>query len=81
MGLATITQFRELGVPDATLADAVAEFNRYNQKKIVLAPGAPTHLTMVGTFPINDVELFGRVATLILKVHVANQGDKIVISR
>ena len=64
-----------------TLADAVAEFNRYNQKKIVLAPGAPTHLTMVGTFPINDVELFGRVATLILKVHVANHGDKIVISR
>jgi hypothetical protein len=36
---------------------------------------------MVGTFPINDVELFGRVATLVLKVHVANEGDKIVISR
>ncbi|HEY4123592.1 MAG TPA: FecR domain-containing protein [Rhizomicrobium sp.] len=64
-----------------SLGDAVAEFNRYNQKKIVLAPNAPTHLTMVGTFPINDVELFGRVATLVLKVHVANQGDKIVISR
>ncbi len=64
-----------------SLGEAVAEFNRYNQKKIVLAPNAPTHLTMVGTFPINDVELFGRVATLVLKVHVANQGDKIVISR
>jgi transmembrane sensor len=64
-----------------SLADAVAEFNRYNQKKIVLAPNAPAHLTMVGTFPINDVELFGRVATLVLKIHVANEGDKIVISR
>jgi len=64
-----------------SLADAVAEFNRYNQKKIVLAPDAPKHLTMVGTFPINDVELFGRVAGLVLKVHVANKADKIVISR
>jgi transmembrane sensor len=64
-----------------TLADAVAEFNRYNQKKIVLAPNAPAHLTMVGTFPINDVELFGRVATRVLNVHVAHDGDKIVISR
>ena len=66
---------------NTALADVAAEFNRYNQKKIVLAPNAPAHLTMVGTFPINDVELFGRVATLVLKVHVANQGDKIVISR
>jgi len=64
-----------------SLADAVTEFNRYNQKKIVLAPGAPKHLTMVGTFPINDVELFGRVAQLVLKVHVVNKGDKVVISR
>jgi transmembrane sensor len=64
-----------------SLADAVAEFNRYNQKKIVLAPGAPTHLTMVGTFPINDVELFGRVAQLVLKVHVVDKGDRVVISR
>ncbi|HVZ69819.1 MAG TPA: FecR domain-containing protein [Rhizomicrobium sp.] len=64
-----------------TLGQAVAEFNRYNAKKIVLAPNAPAHLTMVGTFPINDVELFGRVATLVLKVHVADEGDKIVISR
>ncbi len=64
-----------------SLAEAVAEFNRYNQKKIVLTADAPKHLTMVGTFPINDVELFGRVATLVLKVHVANRGDKIVISR
>lgn len=64
-----------------TLADAVTEFNRYNRKKIVLAPDAPAHLTMVGTFPINDVELFGRVAQLVLKVHVADKGGKIVISR
>jgi hypothetical protein len=36
---------------------------------------------MVGTFPINDVDLFGRVATRVLNVHVAHDGDKIVISR
>jgi len=64
-----------------TLADAVAEFNRYNRKKIELSADAPAHMTMVGTFPVNDVELFGRVAKLVLKVNVVHHGDKIVISR
>ena len=64
-----------------TLTDAVAEFNRYNQTKIVLADRDVMRMTMVGTFPINDVDLFGRVAQLILKVHVVKKDDEIVISR
>jgi transmembrane sensor len=65
----------------ATLADAAAEFNRYNTKKLVIADVATAHLTIVGKFPANDIELFGQVAKSILGVRVEVRNDAVVISR
>ena len=64
-----------------TLADAAAEFNRYNAKKIVVADPAAARLTIIGEFPVNGVDLFGRVATRILGVRVEDRNNEIVISR
>jgi transmembrane sensor len=64
-----------------TLAAAVAEFNRYNQTKLVVADSSVANLQIGGTFPIDNVELFGHIAQTILGVRVQKQGDEIVISR
>ena len=64
-----------------TLADAAAEFNRYNRKKLVIADSASARLTIVGTFPVDDVAAFTDVAQDILRLRVVNRGDEIVISR
>ena len=41
-----------------TLKDAVAEFNRYNRKKLVIADSKASALTIGATFPTHDVEAF-----------------------
>jgi transmembrane sensor len=64
-----------------TLADAAAEFNRYNAKKITIADPAAARLTIIGEFPVNGVDLFGRVATRILGVRVEDQNGGLLISR
>lgn len=64
-----------------TLGDAVAELNRYNHQKITVADAAAAQLRINGTFPANNAELFGRVAQVVLKLHVENKGGEIVISR
>jgi transmembrane sensor len=64
-----------------TLADAAAEFNRYNVKKIVVTDPEAARLTIIGEFPVNGVDLFGRVATRILCVRVEDRNNEIVISR
>lgn len=65
----------------ATLADAAREFNRYNQRKIVVVDNAAESELIDGTFPVNDVDLFGRVAHSVLGARVENKGHDIVISR
>jgi transmembrane sensor len=64
-----------------TLADAAAEFNRYNRQKIVLADASLGRHTVVGTFPATNVELFGHIVQVILGLHVEEHKDEIVISR
>ncbi len=64
-----------------TLADAAAELNRYNSRKLVIADGATAALTIGGTFRTNDVEAFTRVVRQILGVHVVYRGNNIVISQ
>ena len=64
-----------------TLADAAAEFNRYNREKIVIADPEIARMTIGGTFQTSNVELFGRVAQDVLGLRVAGRGDAIVISR
>jgi len=65
----------------ATLADAAAEMNRYNERKIVIADAVAAKELIDGTFPANDVDLFGRMAHSVLGLRVRDKGDGIVISR
>ena len=64
-----------------TLADAAASFNRYNTEKIVIADPQVAGLTINGTFPTTGIALFDRAAQEAFGLHVANQGDELVISR
>ena len=63
------------------LAEAAAQFNRYNRKKLVIADPAVAQLTVYGTIPTNDVDGFIRVARSVLGLRVADRGNEIVISR
>lgn len=65
----------------SSLMDAAAEMNRYNERKIVVADAAAAKELIDGTFPANDVDLFGRMAHSVLGLRVQNKGDAIVISR
>ena len=56
-------------------------FNRYTQAKIVVVETAAEAEMTAGTFPVNDVDLFGRVAHSVLGARVENKGHDIVISR
>jgi transmembrane sensor len=64
-----------------TLDDAVADFNRYSRQKLVVADSGVARLTIDGTFPTNDVELFARVARDILGLRIENRKEEIVIAR
>jgi len=65
---------------NVTLAEAAAEFNRYNREKIVIADPAVAQITIGATLPANDVPAFARVAQKIFGLHVERQGDTIVIT-
>jgi transmembrane sensor len=64
-----------------TLADAAAEFNRYNQRKLIIADRAVANLTIVGKFRTSDVGPFARIIKDVLGLHVEPKGDDFVISR
>ncbi len=63
------------------LGDAVAEFNRYNQTKLVIADPSVAALEIRGKFRTQDAALFARVVRDALKLKVENDGGEIVISR
>jgi len=66
---------------NTTLAAAAAEFNRYNQTKIVLDdPKAGTE-TINGMLPINDLAEFAHVAKSLFGLRAENHGDEIVLTR
>jgi transmembrane sensor len=65
----------------ATLQDAAAEFNRYNRKKIVIADPKVARLTIVGTFPSNDVNAFTDAAQAIFGLKIENRNGTIAITR
>jgi transmembrane sensor len=63
-----------------TLAEAVAEFNRYNRQKIVIADPQVAKLEIGGTFPSDNVKLFGRATHVALGLHVEDRGNELVIT-
>jgi transmembrane sensor len=64
-----------------SLAEAAAEFNRYNQKKIIVRGSEIAGLEIGGTFGMHDVTQFGRLAHHLLGVQVEDRGDEIVLTR
>ena len=64
-----------------TLADAAAEFNRYNDQKIIIADPEVARLTIDGTFAANGLPLFVHSAREVFELHVENRGNETVISR
>ncbi len=64
-----------------TLAQAAAEFNRYNREKLVVADEAIAERTIGGTFPTDNLEAFIGVTQDLLGLHVKRRGHDIIISR
>lgn len=64
-----------------TLAAAAAEFNRYNNTKIVIDDPQIARLAIHGIFPTTDVAGFADAAQAYFKLHVDNRGNEVVISR
>ena len=63
------------------LSEAVAEFNRYNEIKIVVADEAAARLKIYGTFRATHVEDFTALAEMVLGLRVKTNGNEIVITR
>jgi transmembrane sensor len=64
-----------------SLADAMAQFNRYNAAQLVIADSDTAKLTVDGTFPLTGVSQFASAAKTIFGLHVARRGNEIVITR
>lgn len=65
---------------NATLAEAVEQFNRYNTKKLVVAPSV-ANIAIGGTFPANNIGAFTELAQDVLGLRIKERGDEILISR
>lgn len=64
-----------------TIAEAVAQFNRYNTHKLIVTDPAVAELPLGGTFQTTNPELFARVARDVLGVKLEVRGNETVISR
>jgi transmembrane sensor len=64
----------------STLAEAAAQFNRYNREKLVV-DGSAAQLKIGGTFQSDNITDFAEVAREVLGVKIAHRGDQTVISR
>jgi transmembrane sensor len=63
----------------STLAEAAAQFNRYNREKLVIDESA-AQLKIGGTFQSDNITDFAEVAREVLGVKIARHGDQTVIS-
>ncbi len=64
-----------------TLAQAAAEFNRYNAIKVEVADTALAQEKMIGRFRTNEPDAFARAAAGILGAHATFEEDRIILSR
>lgn len=63
------------------LADAIAEVNRYSQRKLRLADPALADLPLSGTFVIGDADSAAAAIPAVLPVRISADGEDIVIQR
>ncbi len=64
----------------ATLSEVAAEYNRYNDRKIVIVDPEIAKLTISATLPTNDVDGFARMAQNFLGLSVRKRADKVLIT-
>jgi transmembrane sensor len=62
------------------LADAAAEFNRYNTRKIVIQDPRVAAIPVGGSFRATNVDGFVRLISSDLSINATQQGDTIVLS-
>lgn len=70
---------REIVLNSETLAEAVAEFNRYNDRQIVISDPALGAQKLVGGFHVDQPETFARAVHAALDVPVTLNDDRIII--
>lgn len=65
---------------NVALADVAAEFNRYNEQKIVISDPAAARLRIMGSFQANDLEAVPNIAREVFKLRVMRERNRILIS-
>lgn len=65
---------------DSTLAEAVAEFNRYNTRKVVIEDPAVAAIRVSGKFRSTQLEAFVRLMENGFSVRAQRVGDRIVLT-
>lgn len=69
-----------LAFDHATLADAAAEFNRYNQRQLVVEGASTAAMQVSGRFRADEPEAFGRIMNEVFHLALRQEEDRIVIS-
>ena len=64
-----------------TLAEAAAEFNRYNTQRLVIGDEKTASLQINGTFKNDDAASFAGTARAVFGLRVEKHGDEIVLSQ
>jgi transmembrane sensor len=62
-----------------TLKEAVADFNRYSSRKIIIVDRELMNRTLIGQYPIDEPELFAKDVSTFLDVPIIITADKILI--
>jgi len=68
-----------LSFEHATLGEAVAEFNRYNTRRLVVADGRAAALQVAGTFQWSNTEGFVRLLEQGFPVRAEHRADRVVL--
>ncbi len=70
---------REIILRQDSLSDAASEFNRYNDRQIVIADPALGQAQLVGGFAVDQPEIFARAVHATLNVPVRIEDKRIII--
>lgn len=70
---------RKIELDGETLGEAIAEFNRFNQRQVVLADDRLAGRRLYGVFRADDPESFARSVSLSLGVDVGFEPDRITL--
>ena len=62
-----------------TLSEAVADFNRYSPRKIIIVDPQLWNRKLVGQYQIDEPELFAKDVSTFLNVPIVITADKIMI--